>query len=571
MAQFKTQLALVMSAVVVGAVALVALLLISSSIHVLKEQTVVTGRAYTQMLVTVFTQQEERQAAVPPAPPGRGPGWAARNAMRRLAAHSLGPLTLHTPGTGRFGPPPHAPDPGSVSLVPEQAAEDLAELAHVLGALQMALILEDGTVIPAAMPAPHPLRLDPATIRALFHRFDANAENGMLEQRYQHSVAVMAALNSSDPRAPAAVLIQLPAQTATQIIAQNAPALALILLIIAVTAAVATLGLSRSISTPLTRLVHAAEMFGRGMLTVRAPLGGAREIRTLGHVLNHMASSLQNHITDLQNETRKREQYETELRVAATLQQSLLPEHGVRHFGPFAIAGWNQQAREVGGDFYGYWELSPTRIAIVVGDATGKGITAALLAAQTLSALRSLADAPHDPATVLACANRALSRQFRRERYFATAVLVLLDTQAMTAAIALAGHNPPLLTGHTSNGPVQITSDTGYPLGICDDAVYETITIPLPPGATLLLYTDGVTEAFDTHDCLYGEARLAETFSRHHQHGPEHILANHTHDLAAHRAGRLPSDDATLVLIKAAAPTATESAHDQVAARPAML
>ncbi len=571
MGQFRTQLALAMTVVVVGAVGLVGGLLVSSSTRMLRDQTAATGRAYAQMLVTVLSQFDARREAMPPMPPPgeNGPDWMAGDVMRRLAGHTIDtwsptpPRPQAPPGTGAQAPPGPQP-PSTPGAPPERppegrAEEDLAELVDVLGALQIAIILDDGTIVEAKHETSNPLRLDANAISALWKRFERSGDGGILEEPSRRSVSIVAAIEQDIEGPLAGVMIQLPTGTAIGMIRRNAAALIFTVLLIAIAAALATILLSRSITNPLTRLVSAADRFGQGMLSDQAPIGGPRETRTLGLVFNEMALSLRDHMAELQDETRRREQLETELRVAADLQQSLLPDSGVRWFGPYAVAGWNQQAREVGGDFYGYWELSPTRSAVVVGDATGKGMTAALLAAETLSAIQTLADAHTDPATVLGRANQALCRQFKRDGYFATVAMVVLDSECGTASFTLGGHNPPLLMCSRGGEPEWIRSAMGLPLGIRDEVEFETITVALEPGASILLYTDGVTEAFDMDGTLYGDARLAAVFAQHGLNDAVHVLDRHMEDLSAHRAGRAPSDDATLVLIQC---TAVECASE---------
>lgn len=174
----------------------------------------------------------------------------------------------------------------------------------------------------------------------------------------------------------------------------------------------------------------------------------------------------------------------------------------------FRLAATMRTAKEVGGDFYDFFPLPGDRIALLIADVSGKGITAALymMNAKALLKARILAH-PDDPALALTEANQTLCAN-NQAHMFITVFLAILDLPTGTLTTLNAGHNPPLL--RTREGWDYLRAKHGPALGISPKAKYPALPHTLLPGDRLLLYTDGVTEAQNPAHTLFGERRLLD-------------------------------------------------------------
>ena len=194
-------------------------------------------------------------------------------------------------------------------------------------------------------------------------------------------------------------------------------------------------------------------------------------------------------------EERLRQVYEREHRVAETLQRSLLPERlpqidGVDMAARYLPAG---KGAAIGGDWYDALELKDGRVALVVGDVVGHGLRAAATMGQLRNACRAYALVEASPAEVVARLNRLIASS--GEDAMATVLYLVLDRETGEVAFTAAGHPPPLVL--TRDGPEFLEGGRSVPVGAADPAVFRETTERLPPGSTLLLYTDGLVERRD--------------------------------------------------------------------------
>ncbi|MCC6489621.1 MAG: SpoIIE family protein phosphatase [Candidatus Hydrogenedentes bacterium] len=540
MKRFAVRVALVTSAFALIVAAVLGGALVFSSVGLMRQQAIEAGKAYALLVGAAFDQRHEAISRFLEEPPPPRAG--------EERPPSGGPMRRN--GQAR---PPLRPD-GDESTPPSgfrrQIVQDLEQFATIIDAAQVAVIFEGDRVVKAVEYPEDETLLDDEAILALWNNLRAQGDEEPLVTHRRGSVSVMIRFETANQSPLKGSLIQLRTATVRNLVRSNAMLLTFIAVCIAVGAAFASLFLSRSITKPLHDVVEIAEQYGRGELMAKAPEYGPTETRVLGHVLNTMARSLEEHIAAQQEETRRREQLETELRVAANLQQSLLPEPGVREYGRLRLTGWNRQAKEVGGDFYDYWELGPGKTAVLIGDATGKGMTAALLAARCLSTVQSLSGNDSEPGEILANANRALCQQFKRDGHFVTAALVVVDTNASALHISLAGHCPPLFVSDALGEPVRVSSTKGMPLGVSVDTEFETITIPLRSRSTLLLYSDGLTEAVNAELKQYSEERVQQVLVDHASLPLQDLLAVQHEALDAYLGEHTPSDDATILFLR---------------------
>jgi serine phosphatase RsbU (regulator of sigma subunit) len=216
---------------------------------------------------------------------------------------------------------------------------------------------------------------------------------------------------------------------------------------------------------------------------------------------------------NLVQEIRERELVEQELELARSIQQTSLPEE-VPTLEGWQISPFYQPAREVGGDFYDFFELDDERVGVVVGDATGKGVPAALVVSATSSMLRAVARVlgPSSPAEVLSQVNETLSARIP-QNMFVTCFYAILDPKSATLSYANAGHDLPYL--RLSDGDLEELRARGMPLGLMPVMSYEEREVSLAEGNCVLFYSDGLIEAHNAKSEMFGFPRLRALVAEH--------------------------------------------------------
>ena len=205
-----------------------------------------------------------------------------------------------------------------------------------------------------------------------------------------------------------------------------------------------------------------------------------------------------------QEEAQQRERIEQELRVARLIQQTFLPR-SAPELGSYQIASYYRPAREVSGDFYDFLELEDGRLGLVVGDASGKGIPAAMVMANTRSVLRTIAQGGDiAPGQVLEEANEILYPDIP-PNMFVTCFYAILDPNSSHLVYANAGHDPPYFQ---RSGNAEELRARGMPLGLMPGMDYEEKEIVLDAGEVALFYSDGLVEAHDPKGEMFGFPRL---------------------------------------------------------------
>jgi serine phosphatase RsbU (regulator of sigma subunit)/anti-sigma regulatory factor (Ser/Thr protein kinase) len=205
-------------------------------------------------------------------------------------------------------------------------------------------------------------------------------------------------------------------------------------------------------------------------------------------------------------EARSRERIEQELRVATTIQQNFLPRE-LPDLPGWQVAAYYRPAREVGGDFYDFIELSGGRIGIVIGDVTDKGVPAAMVMAATRSVLRASAQRVVSPGAVLGRVNDLMCPDMPA-KMFVTCLYGVLEPASGRFRFANAGHNLPYV--RTGGGGTAELRATGMPLGLLPGIAYEETEGQLEPGETMLLHSDGVAEAHGPQGEMFGFPRLQD-------------------------------------------------------------
>jgi serine phosphatase RsbU (regulator of sigma subunit) len=214
----------------------------------------------------------------------------------------------------------------------------------------------------------------------------------------------------------------------------------------------------------------------------------------------------------LKQEERERERIEQELLVARRIQQASLPKE-VPELEGWKISPLYRPAREVGGDFYDFHLLPEGRLGVVVGDATGKGVPAALVMSTTCGMLQLAAQAlgSSSPGEVLRQVNEALLARIP-QNMFVTCFYAVLDPKSASLSYANAGHDPPYLQ---RRGEAEELRARGMPLGLMPGMGYEEKETILEGGEAALFYSDGLVEAHSPKGEMFGFPRLRALIAEH--------------------------------------------------------
>lgn len=312
---------------------------------------------------------------------------------------------------------------------------------------------------------------------------------------------------------------------------------------------------SRTITRPLTRLSRFTRKLVEGdfassirLDTSLFPDGSESRAETaiLAYDFDRMQRNLEQYIEQLKVTQSARELAESELRIAGQIQSTFLPAP----FDPASASGHLQlnatmkTARQAGGDLYDYAMLDDRHLFFAIGDVSGKGMPAALFMSVVVALLRSVSKTGNDPATWLRRLNDDLAER-NESCTFVTLFAGILDTITGQITFANGGHNPPRIL-QPGGRVVPLPVRKNFVVGAMDGVGFTTETTTLAPGETLFLYTDGVTEAMDLHDALFGEDRMDAVLAAV---PPENLLHDMDLELRAFSQGREQADDITMLVI----------------------
>jgi len=291
---------------------------------------------------------------------------------------------------------------------------------------------------------------------------------------------------------------------------------AIVFLVIEGFALIIGIRLTRSITETVDSLYDATERVRAGDFSYRINLRSRDQLTALGEAFDSMTASVER----LLRESQEKSRLESELEIAREVQRQLFPQV-IPKVGGLELYGVCKPARTVSGDYYDFIELGNNRVGLVLGDISGKGISAALLMAAIQSSLRAQFYNGHSrlgmaggqmPSTseIVRRLNRQLYESTSIEKY-ATFFYAMYDGPTRRLAYTNAGHLPPVLFRH---GRVQRLAEGGTVVGLFSPMDYEQATVQLEPGDVFLAFTDGLTEPENIYGEEFGEERLLEVAKR---------------------------------------------------------
>ena len=322
-------------------------------------------------------------------------------------------------------------------------------------------------------------------------------------------------------------------------------ALALTALFISLYALFLYMGIIRPILFVTQETSHFAEHHGE-LTGILKKVRGHNEISTLAKSVEKMSLDMHRYIEDLTNATAEKERLGAELNVAKKIQAEMLP----RVFPPYEnhkeveLFASMEPAKEVGGDFYDFYMIDDDHFALVVGDVSGKGVPAALFMVITKTLLKDTAAHEFDPAKIFEHVNTILCES-NESGLFVTCWMGILTISTGELKFANAGHNAPIIV---QNGEIKyLKTKPNLMLAGMEGIPYTTHSIKVSKGDRLFIYTDGVTEATDAQNELYGEERLLKVMQTIDDKSPREVIGIVRDDINAFVKDASQFDDITML------------------------
>lgn len=325
----------------------------------------------------------------------------------------------------------------------------------------------------------------------------------------------------------------------------------------AVLVAILTTSSNRTVVRPINRLAKATDLFisekqeGAASSAIsQLSIHTGDEIENLTHSIKRMEQDINAYIANLTSVTAERERIGAELDVARSIQTSMLP----CIFPPFPqrqefdIFASMSPAKEVGGDFYDFFLVDDDHLALVMADVSGKGVPAAMFMVIAKTLIKNSAQTGLSPKAVLEKVNNQLCENNDAEM-FVTVWLGILEISTGKMVCANAGHEFPAI--RRANGKFELFKDKhGFVLAGMENARYREYEIELGLGDALFVYTDGVTEATDAQNQLYGVQRMLDALNHSQQESCEHLLRDVRANIDAF-VGQAPQfDDITMLILE---------------------
>lgn len=299
--------------------------------------------------------------------------------------------------------------------------------------------------------------------------------------------------------------------------------------------------LSNRLTRNLSKLTEGVDRISQGDYSARVPLKTGDEIGRLATAFNRMATDVEQH----QRAAVEQERVKRELELGRQIQHEMLP-HAPLRLGLTEIKGVSVPALEVGGDFFNYFELSDHRVALLVGDVSGKGVGAALLMANIQASLRTRLALGQDLSAIADAIDRDVDANSPGTVY-ATLFVGILDPATRRLQYVNAGHHPQYAL--CRDGLERMPS-TGLPVGLLSGHGYTANEVQLSAGDLLFFYTDGCVEASNPAGDMFGPERLEAVLTSGGPSNPDDILQRVEQAVKTFRGAAEPFDDETMMAVK---------------------
>lgn len=311
-----------------------------------------------------------------------------------------------------------------------------------------------------------------------------------------------------------------------------------------------TIKIINRLTAPLKHFADSARLIAAGNFNVQLPeIKTQDEMKELYNSFSYMQKELSEYIVNLKDTTTAKEKIESELRIAREIQMAMIPHI----FPPFPdlpqidVFAVLKSAKEVGGDLYDFFVIDGDKFCFAIGDVSGKGVPASLFMAVTRTLVRSISDKEILPSVIVSTLNKSLSMN-NESSMFVTFFLGVLNLTTGEMSYSNAGHNPPVII--RKNGDVVMFEKTKFiPVGLFEDFEYGESSVRMESGDKIFLYTDGVSEAEDSENKLFGEENLLEIIRQNAHASPRDLIKKMEEGLATHVNGHTQSDDITMMTI----------------------
>ncbi|HET6898270.1 MAG TPA: SpoIIE family protein phosphatase, partial [Vicinamibacteria bacterium] len=308
---------------------------------------------------------------------------------------------------------------------------------------------------------------------------------------------------------------------------------------------------ARSITRPLVRLAGATREVAAGRLDAELPEVSSRdEVGQLNASFREMQVALQQYVEEVKRQASASERLGSELRIAREIQVALVPKPSELNVERLRwdVFGMLEPAQDVGGDLFDIMPRGQSELVFAIGDVSGKGIPAALYMAVANTIFKAAARDLQHPDQILGRVNRELLAE-GGANMFVTMLCGVLDTRSGRVSLSSGGHTAPVLVPRV--GPPRLLREcAGTVLGVSDTIAFQRVDLGLEPGDSLLLYTDGVTEAEDSRQQFFGEERLLAETARGAGGDARELVKGVSRSVAEFAGGAPPADDIAILVLR---------------------
>lgn|SRR5574344_684011 len=307
--------------------------------------------------------------------------------------------------------------------------------------------------------------------------------------------------------------------------------------------------LTKNINNPINVLTAFAEEIGAGNLDKQIEIKEPLEFAKLAQTFNKMISDIKQYVNNIHKMKSDKEKIEAELNIAKEIQESVLP----KTFPPYPervdldIYATMVPAIKVGGDFYDFYFTDDDHFVITIADVSGHGVPAAMFMMTAKTLIKNLALRRMLPVDIFNYTNQKLCEN-NEQGFFMTAFFAIIDLKTGQIEYVNAGHNPPLISKDNNFEFMNIESNIA--LGVLDDTIYQSGKLQLKPSESILLYTDGVTEAINDNHEFFGDENLLKILENQALLKSQKIIELISGELKKYSKGCEQADDITMLSFK---------------------